>query len=112
MPHMSSFYQEIYLQMLCIDAKLLSTLFPLKVGKRWVRDIGPFVDDQWEEAQQAVPQCSVNVIQRLMQLYVLLRAHFTPARLHKMGILDSPICGKCSRDHRDLIHLTWRCPNL
>lgn len=47
-----------------------------------------------------------------MQLYLFLRAHFTPARLHAMGILDSPVCGKCLKDHGDLIHLTWRCPKL
>lgn len=90
----------------------LLTLFLLRVGEKWERDLGPFINDQWEEALQAVPQCSLNVKQRLMQLYLLLRARFTPARLHVMGILDSPVCGKYLRDRGDLIHLTWRCPKL
>lgn len=64
------------------------------------------------EALQTVPQCSLNVKQRLMQLYLLLRVHFTPARLFTMGVLDSPLYGKSSRDHVDLIHLTWRCSKL
>lgn len=88
------------------------TLFPLRAGERWESDRGPFIDDQWEEALQAVPQYSLNVRQRLMQLYLLLRIHFTPARLHAIGILESSMRGKCSRNHGDLIKLSWRCPKL
>lgn len=82
------------------------TSFPLKVGEKWERDLGPFIEDQWEEALQAVTQCSRNVTQRLMQLYLLLRVYFTPTRIFAICNLDSPLRGKCSRDHGDLIHLT------
>lgn len=27
-------------------------------------------------------------------------------------ILDTPMCDRCSRDHKDLIHLFWWCPKL
>lgn len=86
--------------------------FPLKSSERLERDLGPFVENEWEEAIQAILQCSLNVAQRLMQLNKLLRAHFTPVKLHKMGILDTPTCSKYLRDHGDLIHLTWGCPKL
>lgn len=79
--------------------------FALKAGERWERDLGPL----WEEALQAILQYSLNEAPRLMQLYIL-RAHYTPVKLHKMGILDTPTCSKCSRDQRDLIHLTWWYP--
>lgn len=51
-------------------------LFPLKEHKTWERDVGPFIDDQWEDALQTMPQSSLNVSQRVMQLYILLRAYF------------------------------------
>ena len=86
--------------------------FPLKVVERWERDVGAFEEEQWEEALQAVPLCSLNVAQRVSQLYILLRVHYTPARLARMGVRADADCTRCSRDHGDLIHLLWRCPKL
>lgn len=42
----------------------------------------------------------------------MFRVHFTPARLHRMGLRENPDCTRCSRDHGDLIHLLCRCPKL
>lgn len=33
--------------------------------------MGTFEDEQWEESLQAVQICSVNVAQRLSQIYIL-----------------------------------------
>lgn len=82
----------------------------LKVVSRSERDVGAFEEEQWEEALQAVPQCSLNVAQRLSQLYILLRVHYTPARLASMGVRSDPECTRCNREHGDLVHLLWRCP--
>lgn len=52
---------------------------------------------------EAVCYSSLNVLQCLSQLYILLlRVHYTPFKLHKMGLLVDPLCSKCGRDHEDL----------
>lgn len=79
---------------------------------KWERDMGSFEEDQWEEALPAVPLCSLNVTQRLPQLYILLRVHYTPARLVRMGVREDPSCTRYKRDHEDPIHMLWRCPKL
>lgn len=71
----------------------------------WERDLGSLTGDQWEEVYQAVATCSLNVAQKLSQLYILLRSHYTPLRLYKMGYNH---CHRCKRDHGDLILLLWR----
>lgn len=61
--------------------------------------------------KQSVTECSLNVVQRLSQLYIVLRTHYTRARLARMGLRWDPTCISCG-DHGDLTHLIWRCPNL
>lgn len=56
--------------------------------------------------------CSLNVAQKVSQLYIVLRVHYTPLRLHKMGRQPDPLCGRCGRHQGDLIHLLWRCLKL
>lgn len=86
--------------------------FPSRVEANWECDVGAFEEEQGEEALQAVQMCSLNVTQRLSQLYILLRAPLTPARLFKMGVREDSICARCTRDHGDPIYLLWRCPKL
>ena len=86
--------------------------FPAKVLSSWERDVGTFEEDQWEGALQAVQGCSLNTAQRLSQLFILMRVHYTPARLFRMGLGEDDICPRCARDRGDLIHLMWRCPKL
>lgn len=71
--------------------------------------MGTFEEEQWEEAVQL---CSLNVVQRLFQLLIVLRVHYTLARLFRMGVRADSNCPRCVRDHDDLIHLLWRCPKL
>lgn len=47
-----------------------------------------------------------------MQLYLLLRVHFTTARLFAIGILDCSLCGKCSRDYGDLYPFDLAMPRI
>lgn len=67
----------------CYAILLVNVLdeYPLKAENYWAADIGPFEEDQWVEA------------------------------MFQMGTLDNLLCGKCSRDHRNLIHLLllWHC---
>ena len=96
-------------------AMLLSSFlpgFPARVLTSWERDVGAFEEDQWEEALLAVQGCSLNTAQRLSQLFIVMRVHFTPARLLKMGLAGDDNCPRCVRDRGDLIHLLWRCPKL
>lgn len=88
------------------------TKHPLTVKRKWEMDVGPLDEDQWEEALQSVSVCSLNVPERLTQLYTLLRIYYTPHRLHSMGLLSTRTCTRCKRDHGDLLHMLWRCPIL
>lgn len=57
-----------------IILKLFLRDAPLKAVCRWEQDVAVF-EEQWEEALQAVPHCSLNMSQRLSQLYIMLRVH-------------------------------------
>lgn len=106
--HFKGFISRSYAMLLSI----FLAGFPTKVTSPWERDVGTLEEDQWAEALQAIQGCSLNAAQRLSQLYIVLRVHLTPARLHRMGISESADCTRCARDHGDLIHLLWRCPKL
>lgn len=58
---------------------------PSSACERWERDLGDIPGYQWEDALEAVWFCSLNISQR-SQLYILLRVHRTPLRLHSMGL--------------------------
>lgn len=85
---------------------------PPKVMSQWKVDLGSLTGDQWEETFQSVTICSLNVSQRLLQLYILFWVHFTPLKLYKMGKLTDPLCGKWRRVPGHLIHLLWHWPKL
>lgn len=48
---------------------------------------------------------SLNVAQRLSQLYIILRMPFAPERLFKMGVRENSKCPRCSKDHGDLSYI-------
>lgn len=63
----------------CYAILLQSVLkHPLKVREKWEADIGQLDGEQWEEIFQAMGTCSLNVSQRLTQLYILLQIYYTP----------------------------------
>lgn len=86
--------------------------YPTKARENWEWDAGTNVGWSKGDALQALVSSSLIPSQKLSQLYIILRAHRTPTRLHAMGLLTDPICGRCKRDRGDLIHLIWRCPKL
>ena len=98
----------------CYSMLLASFLegYPMNAAEQWETDLGPIEGEVWEEALQAVNTCSLNVSQRVSQLYILLRVHFTPVKLFRMGRAPDPLCGRCRVAQGDLIHLLWRCPKL
>lgn len=68
--------------------------YPNSAMSRWEGDIGDISGDQWEEAMEAVRLCSMNVSNRLSQLYILLTVHFTPDKLQAMDLRPDPTCPK------------------
>ena len=98
----------------CYNMLLSSWLegHPMKVAEQWETDLGPIEGEVWEEALLAVNACSLNVSQRVSQLYILLRVHYTPVKLFRMGRAPDPLCGRCRAAQGDLVHLLWRCPKL
>ncbi|XP_040184732.1 uncharacterized protein LOC120917483 [Rana temporaria] len=85
---------------------------PVMVREKWEKDVGQLDGEQWEEIFQGVSSCSLNVAQRLTQLYIIFRVYYTPRRLQLMGMQTDDVCTRCKRVHGDLIHLLWRCPKL
>lgn len=59
---------------------MLLSVFPLEVVSKWENDVGMFELEQWEEVLQVVQMSSFNVAQRLSQLYIVLRVHYTSVR--------------------------------
>lgn len=106
--HFKGFISRSYFMLMAIHQSNL----PTKVMTRWEGDVGIFEKDQWEEVLHTIQQCSLNTVQRLSQLFIVLRVHFTPARLYKMGLREDADCPSCSRDLEVLIHLLWRWPKL
>lgn len=85
---------------------------PTKAPSLWDKDVGPLTGDQWEEILQSINICSLNVAQKILQLYIVLRVHYTPLKLYKMGKRPDSLCSRCGRNQGNLIHLLWRCPKL
>lgn len=79
--------------------------FPNLPFAKWERDVGDIPEEQWEEALESVRLCSLNVTQRLSQLYIILRVHHTPLKRHNMGLRPNCICARRGREMGDLIHL-------
>lgn len=46
---------------------------PTKAPSLWENDVGPLTGDQWEEVLQSINICSLNVAQKISQLYIILR---------------------------------------
>lgn len=98
----------------CYQMLLMQLLkaHPTRAPSLWEQDVGPITGEQWEEILQSINICSLNVAQKVSQLYIILRVHYTPLKLYKMGRRTDPLCGRCERHQGDLIHLLWRCPKL
>lgn len=86
--------------------------YPCNVVSAWERDLGQITGEQWEEALQSISTCSLNVAQKVSQLFIALRVHYTPRKLHRMGRAADPLRCRCRQHDGDLIHLLWRCPRL
>lgn len=101
--------------------KLYIELVKIQQGPRW-RALGGDVSvgrecghtDGWsvEEVFHSANMCSLNVSQKVSQLYILLRVQYTPVKLHWMGRLPDSLCGKCRIMAGDLVLLLWQCPKL
>lgn len=84
--------------------------FPTKIVTQWEGDVSTFGKEQWEGVLHTIQQCSLNTAQRLSQLFIVMRVHFTPARLYRMGQREDADCPHCTRNRGYLIHLLWRSP--
>lgn len=81
----------------------------LPCRRGWEQDVGDIDDNIWEACLSAAPL--VSATQKLSHLFLLHRAYRTPQQLYKWSCRDSPMCPKCQREHRDLMHMLWKCPN-
>ena len=49
---------------------------------------------------------------RLIQFKIINRIYWTPSRLFRVGLSESPKCWKCQDMDGSLVHMLWGCPNV
>ena len=69
-------------------------------------------EDQWEAALDLVHTSSPCARHSLIQLKILLRVHWTRAKLAKIFPDVDPSCPRCKSQPADHIHMFWSCPFL
>lgn len=83
------------------------------IRELWENDLGTVMrDDQWEAALRLVHTSSPCARHSLMQLKVILRIHWTAAKLAKVFPNVDPSCPRCKSQTADLLHMFWSCPHL
>ena len=69
-------------------------------------------EDQWEAALGLVHTTSPCARHSLIQLKILLRVHWTRAKLAKIFPSADPARPRCKSQPADHIHMFWSCPYL
>uniref|UniRef100_A0A803K169 Reverse transcriptase domain-containing protein n=1 Tax=Xenopus tropicalis TaxID=8364 RepID=A0A803K169_XENTR len=87
-------------------------LTTMKCRESWEKDLGPILDDQWKEVLASPITVSINCRHEMLQLYLIHRAYYTPAKLHKIYQESSPLCFRCQAETGTLLHTLWSCPML
>lgn len=86
--------------------------FPSTACERWEADVSEISGNQREESLEAVQLYSLNVSQRLYQLYKLKRVHCTPLKLHSMDLYPDHYLLDVTYMQGTCLHLLWRCPKV
>ena len=79
----------------------------------WENDLGLlFTEDKWAKIVGNSKQMSRDIKTRLIQFKILHRFYWTPSRLHRLGLKDTPVCWRCKTAEGSLIHMLWSCPRI
>lgn len=84
-----------------------------EVRQLWEKDLGQEMrEDQWEAALDLVHTSSPCARHSLIQLKIILRVHWTKAKLAKIFPNMDSSCPRCQNQPADLFHMFWSCPLL
>lgn len=78
--------------------------------KIWERDLNIILDDkEWQGILKNAKMASRDARIRLIQFKIVHRFYWTPSRLFKLGLKDTPLCWRCKAETGDLAHALWSC---
>ena len=107
-PHRKGLISVLYNQICNISPQSLQ-----ETRKLWEEDLGEVMrEDQWEAALDLVHTSSPCARHSLIQLKILLRVHWTRAKLATIFPDVDPSCPRCKNQPADHIHMFWSCPFL
>lgn len=79
----------------------------------WERDLSlTLEDDEWDMICKNIRAVSRDARVRLIQFKIIHRFYWTPSRMFRLGILDSPKCWRCKAEDGHLVHALWYCDKV
>ena len=82
---------------------------PAKTESFWIDVLNLDQDTDWNEVHSNNFSCSIETQLRAFYFKVFHRAICTNKFLHKIGRIDSPLCGFCNNFEESLVHLFCDC---
>ena len=81
--------------------------------EQWETDLGEeLCNSQWAAVLDLIHSSSTCARHGLIQLKIVLRVHFTNAKLARIYPTVDPSCPRCKAQPADHIHMFWSCPRL
>ena len=85
----------------------------LALQKIWERDLNLIFDDEeWNRVLKNVKTASRDAKIRLIQFKIVHCFYWTPYRLYRLGLKDTPYCWWCKTEDGDLTHALWSCTKI
>lgn len=102
--HSVSKYYSKLIQQNCI--------LPTILKKIWEKDLKmSFTESEWNKIGQNFRKLSRDVrVIRLIQFKIVNRYYWTPMRLYRLGLKNTPNCWKCHSSDGTMFHALWQCP--
>lgn len=79
----------------------------------WEKDLNlSWEAEEWENIFKNIKLMSRDAKIRLMQFKIMHRFYWTPSRLYRLGLSQTPNCWRCKSEQGDLIHVLWSCDKV
>lgn len=84
---------------------------PPTLKHTWESDLNTqFTDSAWANILKNGKKLSKELRTRLVQFKILNRLYWTPHKMYRAKLTNSPNCWKCLQSEGTLIHMIWSCP--
>ena len=85
--------------------------FSLKLT--WEADLQvKFTEKEWSRILLNLKKLSRELKTRLVQFKILHRVYWTPSKLYRVKLIQTPECWRCQNGEGTLIHMLWSCPKI